>query len=326
MSRPKVAVYSPNGSISKHDSSHRAAWPKMVLDSHRITDYVLQPEDPLANYEEIWLYLGMEFTGSLNLFGGASDENAARLLRLLEARAFSYLAAANEAACPLLGSIAKARAKGKVGEKWADAPWGLLDDACMQAKVIGQGSHPNAVVGDSHALSLYDGQSVIYRHDHKTLHGALTDGLASFYPSYDHLFKRVTLCFGNIDLQHHLVRVGGGTAAIELAGEYIDQAAQLNHDVVEIMELLPVVEESRKIATPGYYRGKPWHGSWAERNELRTLFNRTLLEQAHEHEHLKIVSWPEYIFNHDGSFNQAYQERSRGVHLSWEHRRQSWPA
>lgn len=325
MSHPKVAVYSPNGSISKHDHSHRSAWPKMVLASHGITDFVLQPDDSLAYYDEVWLYLGMEWGGALNLFGGASDENAERLLKILEAKNLRYLCLKQgEDVCPLLGSIAVERTKGKVGPAWASASWGKLDEACMASLPVNQASHSNVIVGDSHALCLYDGQSIIYRHDHKTLHGALLSGLDSFYPSFDYLFKRITLCFGNIDLQHHLIRLGGNTTAIELAKEYVDQASKLQHEQIEIMELLPVFDETRKIATPGFYKRRPWTGTWAERNSLRILFNHQLRLEAAKHDNIKVIPWPEYIFNEDSSFNQAYMEKPRGVHLSWAHRRETW--
>lgn len=321
-----LAVYSPNGSISVKDSSHRAAWSKMMLDSHKIEDFVLQPEDSLANYDEVWLYLGMEFNGALNLFGGASSENAERLVKLLAAQKVSFLSTEpGTCEAPLLGTIAKERC-GKKGTslEWQEAPWDKLDQLCRQMDIISQPKQPNMVVGDSHALSLYDGQAIVNRWDHKTLHGALKEGLTQFFPSYDYLWQRVTLCFGNIDLQHHLARLGK-SATVSLAEKYVTQAAEIKADLVELAELLPVFPETRKLATTGYYKGKPWGGSYAERNELRTIFNAHLKSSAEGYPHLKVLRWPEYIYSSDGSFNVALMEKPRGPHLSWEHRRQTWP-
>jgi len=321
-----VAVYSPNGSISVKDYSHRAAWPKMVLDSHKVTDFVLQPEDSLANYEEVWLYLGMEFNGTLNLFGGASAENAERLTRLLDAKKVCLLVTDPYPKIPLLGNIAKERiGKKGVSQEWQDAPWDKLNQLCEKMDLIDQPRHPNLVVGDSHALSLYDGQSVIKRWDHKSLHGALKEGLEKFFPSYSYMWDRATLCFGNIDMQHHLVRLGK-SATVELAEKYVQHAALVKAGDVEIMELLPIFPETRKLATTGYYKGKPWGGTWVERHSLRLIFNDVLAERAKDHAHLKLARWPEYIFGQDGEFNVAYMERPKGPHLSWEHRRQTWPS
>jgi hypothetical protein len=327
-----VAVYSPNGSISVKDYSHRAAWPKMMLDSHKVTDFVLQPEDLLSNYEEVWLYLGMEFNGSLNLFGGANAENTERLIRLLEAKRVCFLSTepgTHEA--PRLGTIAKERlGKKGVSQEWQDAPWDRLDQLCQGMAIIHQRSkphtvpsNPHLVVGDSHALSLYDGYSTINRYDHKTLHGALKEGLEKFVLSNPYPWKKVTLCFGNIDMQHHLVRLGK-SATVELAEKYVVQASQIKAERVEIFELLPIFPETRKIATTGYYKGKAWGGTWAQRNELRQIFNDVLLDQAVPHDQLIIGRWPQYIYGQDGEFSGAYQERPKGVHLSWEHRRQTW--
>lgn len=320
---PKIAVYSPNGSISTRDSSHRAAWPKMVLDSRGEKDFVLQPEDSLANYEHVWLYLGMEWRDALNLFGGASAENAAKLIKLLEAKIIWFIPTEDGDKCPFLGTVAQTR-KGKISPEWANGPWEQIDELCQKAGLIEQGHKENCVVGDSHALSLYDGKSKIFRHDHKTLHGALKEGLNTLFPSYDYLWKHVTLNFGNIDIQHHL-----GSRPVEdidiLAKEYIVQASQIRANLVEIIVPLPIFEETRKIATPGYYKGKPWNGSWEQRNKIRERFIKSLHEFSEECTHVTVLGWPGYIYNTNGSFNVAYAEKPRGVHLSWEHRRQTWP-
>lgn len=327
MSQPRVAVYSPNGSISTKDHSHRAAWPKMVLDSRKVKDFVLQPVDSLANYDETWLYLGMEWSGALNLFGGASDENAARLMKILEAPNLYYLANNYPGeSCPLLGTIAKART-GRCSDGWKNTDWESLDLACEKAPIMGQGYKQNLVVGDSHALSLYDGESVIHRHDHRTLFGALQgEGLKKYLPDIDgYAWPRVTFCFGNIDMQHHLVRLGR-SATVELAESYVKSAAILPIKKIELMFLLPIFSETRKIAMTGWYKGRPWGGSWAERNELRQVFNLKLKEVAVTHDCIKILDWPQYIYGPDGEFSAAYQEAPKGVHLSWAHRRQTWPA
>lgn len=321
---PKIAVYSPNGSISTRDSSHRAAWPKMVLDSRGETDYVLQPEDSLANYEQTWLYLGMEWVGALNLFGGASDENSDKLVKIMEANHLWYLPTTPYLEnCPKLGTIAKQR-KVKPDTRWAKVDWDILDLVCGKAGIIEQGRKENCVVGDSHALSLYDGKSRIFRYDHKTLHGALKEGLTHLFPNYDLEWKRVTLNFGNIDIQHHLASRTVEDIDI-LAKEYIVQASKIIANTVEIVLPLPIFEETRKIATPGYYKGKPWNGTWEQRNKIKERFIESLFEFSEECTHIKLLGWPEYIFNKDESFNVAYAEKPRGVHLSWEHRRQTWP-
>ena len=321
----KIAVYSPNGAVPKPDYSHRSAWPKMVLDSLRVSNFELQPKGPLSDFDEVWLYLGMEFNGSLNLFGGASDDNADKLLKLLEAPKISYLKANNQFPnCPKLGTLAKERAAKSSSQRWLDLPFATLDNVCDIANVVEQGSHRNAVVGDSHALCLYDGNSNIYRHDHKTMHGAVEDGLSAFYPSYDYLFDKVTFCFGNIDLQHHLCNRLLSDVD-ELVDSYVYQVAAQPFNKMEIVELLPVFPEDRKLATTGYYKGKPWNGTWSERNTLRNYINQRLQDQIEKYKDLvSLVRWPSHIYAQDGSFSAEAMESPRGPHLAWSHRRQTW--
>ena len=79
---------SPNGALSERIGSHRAAWVRMralqeqAAGRGEIIMYNDPTQIPVKDFgpdDTILVYLGMEWGGGLNLFGGASDDNAIRL-------------------------------------------------------------------------------------------------------------------------------------------------------------------------------------------------------------------------------------------------------
>ena len=115
-------------------------------------------------------------------------------------------------------------------------------------------------------------------------------------------FKKVELYFGNIDIRHHLCRVEGNHIdnAIELASRYIQAAEKLPIDDVSIYELLPIEDESRKLPKSGYYKGKPFWGTWEQRNSARMAFYETLKTKA---KRVKVIKWTDYLLNRDGQLD-----------------------
>ena len=318
-----VAVYSPNGAIPNNDYSHRSAWVKMCLSELGEKEYVLQPKDDLGNYSKVYLYLGMEWTGQLNLFGGASAENAQKFFKLLQAKELVWLPMSTDPKCDL-GKICSARSS--EDPHWANADWDKLSKICLEAPVAVLPHRYSVVIGDSHALCLYKPHVLICRNDHKTLHGALKQGLQSFLPVQP--VSEVLFCFGNIDVQHHLVRLPE-RASVEVGRDYALQARELALDLgikVSLMRPLPMLPKDRKIATPGHYKGKPWHGTPEERF-TRAKLMETTMEQVTAEEYkadVSLISWPDRFTKDTIYLDEAVMERPRGVHVAWANRRETW--
>lgn len=175
------------------------------------------------------------------------------------------------------------------------------------------------VIGDSHAICMYrpgyNPNSIPF----KTLHGALKSGLESLIIPQNSL-RLVEFYFGNIDVRHHVCRLGDVKKIIEeLVVEYIRQVSAMKYDRKVIYELLPIENESRTIPKSGWYEGQPFWGSWAERNEARLYFN-DFCEKSCAGTQVDFVRWvPPTFYNASGEMDFAVMEKPKSVHLSRAH-------
>ena len=121
-------------------------------------------------------------------------------------------------------------------------------------------------------------------------------------------FKHIRFCFGNIDVRHHILRLGADWKAMfrkyKQIGDFLD--CEVSYAVP-----WPVEPESRKIPKTGWYKGQPFWGTWKERQQL-------VLDIRHfmEDEGMITECYPEYW--HVGDFTE-YMERPQSVHLSPEY-------
>lgn len=168
-----------------------------------------------------------------------------------------------------------------------------------------------AVIGDSHALSVWRPGYALDFTAGRTLHGFLKrktpQELNEFWP------RGVVLYFGNIDLRFHLMRQPMPfSATVDLFNRYVEFARQLND--VTLVNLLPVEHESRKIPGTGLYKKQPFFGTRAERMELWETANKIMNESG-----LKTITWPEDWVDEDGTKMLDILEQKQSVHLRPKH-------
>ena len=162
--------------------------------------------------------------------------------------------------------------------------------------------------GDSHALSAWMEGSKCSRNDGLTLHGALKRGFDTYIDEMNmQEFHRLRLYMGNIDLRHHLCRINSDLAgavrdAQDLAQRYVHEALRIKNkygfNYVEIVELLPVEHESRRLPKTGFYKGQPFWGSAEDRMLVRDRFNEELEKQQEKFGGFHIVKWPSEYQHH----------------------------
>jgi hypothetical protein len=155
----------------------------------------------------------------------------------------------------------------------------------------------------------------------KTLNGALNVGLNTFieeFTSIDNVAS-VEFYFGNIDVRHHLCRIEGNSIdnAKLLANRYVEAVEALPIRDAAIYELLPIENESRKLPKTGYYKSKPFHGSWIERNAVRHAFNDQC-ESLCKQSKIRFIRWTDYLLNAKFELDFAYMEKPHSIHLSRE--------
>jgi hypothetical protein len=173
-----------------------------------------------------------------------------------------------------------------------------------------------AVIGDSHALSVWKpGYSLDFTAG-RTLHGFLkrntSEAINEIYNTSHIPIKfidEVILYFGNIDLRFHLMRQDNPKqATIDLFTRYVEFAKQFKN--ATLVNLLPVEHESRKIPGTGLYKKQPFFGTRGERMEIREVANKIMNESG-----LKTIQWPEEWIDEDGTKMLDILEQKSSVHL-----------
>ena len=299
--------------VAKRIASHRGAqgvmYGDMIKQAHGQCDvnYGGEIEDH-NDYDTMWVYHGNDFSGGLNMFGGVygfpyvkNTVNFSQFKGKIKSIAIDF---------PPYHEWIKDKldkAKKDPQPEWADVDLDNLERMFNEAETV---VHPNPtnklVIGDSHSICMYRPGWTVNSVPFKTLNGALNDGLKTFIPEGN--FNEIELYFGNIDIRHHIVRLDIDVK--ELADRYIEQAKELN---AKIYELLPIENESRKLPQSGYYKGKPFWGTWQERNDARNAFNDYIDSKY------GIIRWTDKLLNAQGELDFACMEKPKSIHLSREH-------
>lgn len=310
----KIAIHSPNGTLTAKEGSHRTAWALMRADQisrdgHDV-DVIYTKDESKTNweqYDKIYCYLGMEWSGAINLFGGASDENREKFDRLIGFG--DKLEWLDERPVGLGDLIAK---------RWPNFPKDVLNARAASAPVHTQKDSSYIILGDSHSLNWYIPGASVLRHDGKTLFGALESGLSSFLK---HTPEKLCVCFGNIDIRHHLLRREDSVdAMLDLLIKLESQLLKFPGTEIEVVQPLPIENESRKLPQTGFYKGTPFYGTWKERTYLRTLFSIALNALCIKH-NWKYLEYPDYFTNSEGELDFEVMEKPGSVHISWAHGR-----
>ena len=326
----KIAIDQVVGTVSPRPTSHKGGW--AYLWANQLKHYfnqlgegdieikVLHNEESWDGYDLIYLDHGMEFNGeSLNLFGGAQDEPAQRLGRLLSVDPISLVSL--DRAMPDYGALGKGRLKA-CSDLWRNTDWDGITAACAKMDFMTQESMANHIgldhlaLGDSHTFSMYKPGMAVCRNDGQTMYGALKKGLKTFIDPFGPQIKKLTLYFGNIDIRHHLMRQENPEIALSnMLMEYEKQIKELNMDYVELISALPIENESRKLPKTGFYKGTPFAGTWGQRTELVGQFNDILADICARNgwDHYK---HPEVYKNKFGELDFEVMEKPQSVHLA----------
>lgn len=325
----KIGIDFITGRISPSEYSHKAAWCYMYANQLKyklgsgVCIEVLHGDTSWDDYDIIFIYNGMEFRGSLNIFGGATSEVSSRLRRLIE---YNGDIISMDIPMPDYGELGKGRLKA-CDDHWKETDWDAITEKCKTIKHL---RHPTLktsktlLVGDSHCFSMYEPGDVVIRRDAKTLYGALKQGLYNIIIENGvkdlSRFEKLTLCFGNIDVRHHLCRRADPYKSMDdMMEEYGKQISHLSKTygikTIELINLLPIENERRKLPKTGYYEGLPFCGEWRQRNEIQKLFNLKLKNLAYS-KNWDYYEHPRWFQNGVSELDFEFMERSRSVHLA----------
>jgi len=321
----KGLVASPLNTISKHMYSHRAAQGVIYADQLKRSgkDISINMSGDLYcsdfnKFDELYIYHGNDWSGSVNLFGGLEADGCGyNFANFSEFKGKVYSLVID---CPDYLSMLHERIKrtdpDKVHAVWKRVNWDNLKHVQETAETI----DPNTVkryqtisMGDSHAICMYRPEWMNVSVPFKTLHGALKLGLKHFIPEKQTKYKKLEFYFGNIDVRHHILRQPDPKQAVkDLVDEYFRQASEFDAEVT-IYELLPIENESRSIPKTGWHKGTPFFGTWQGRNDIRKLFRDECLKRSGK---VKFFMWTHSLINVNGELDFEYMEKPKSVHLS----------
>lgn len=303
-----VTTYSPK------EASHKSAWAYLLaaqLKSIGINAEVLDKSSDIHQYD-VWLVaLPMEFQGSYNLFGGATDEPAERMQRLLDFQGEVFCI---NREMPDVGAFAQSRMKA-CSDLWKALDVEGLTEKCKHIQTVNLTLKSNTfVLGDSHSVSVWHPGSNISRNDGKTLFGVMREGMGNYIPEGT---KHLITYFGNIDIRHHLCRQEKPVDATKkLVKDYFEHLKSLNIEKVSIVKLLPIEFEERRIPKTGFYKGTPFIGSQRERTQLMQIFNEQI-DNLKAIYNMNVIEWPSDWYSSDPKyFADTYMEKPGSVHLS----------
>ena len=306
-------ITNPVANIPINEKSHTLGWTK-VWASHLSADINHKCTSDVLNYDKVFVDFGANYSGSLNLFGGANQELFERLNLIMQCKNVASLDWPFELSQSLRKRInAKTTYEG-FNDEWFDK----LEEFEKNVDVIKQEkfAHSDGItLGDSHTIAFSRDSDVVLRNDGKTLFGALRYGLKNMFREMD-ISGDITLCFGSIDIRHHFLRDSNWSDNVtNLIAKYIKQGTELEKEYscnVSYCYPVPVEFEGRKIPKSGFYKGTPFYGSMQERRALTEKF----ITELNKHK-VNVVEPPSYWYTMDGkAYAEKYMEFGSSFHIA----------
>jgi len=311
-----IAIDDVVTTYSSKKASHKSAWAYLLanqLTSIGLDVKVLSKSGNIHEYD-VWLVaLPMEFQGSYNLFGGATDDPAERIKRFLDFKGEIFCL---NREMPDVGMFVQSRIKA-CSDLWASLDVESLTSRSKNTQTIDLSLKSNTfVLGDSHSVSVYHPGANISRNDGKTLFGVMKEGMESYIPEGT---KHLIVYFGNIDVRHHLCRQEKPVDSIKkLVINYFEHLKSLNIEKISVVKLLPIEFEERRIPKTGWHKGTAFVGSHRERTQLMEIFNEEVNNLSAIY-NMNVIEWPNNWYIEDPKyFADTYMEKPGSVHLSRE--------
>jgi hypothetical protein len=318
----KIAIDDVVTTYSSKLGSHKSSWAYLLknqLEYIGLEVDVLDKSSDLQGYDVWFVALPMEFQGSYNLFGGAGDEPAARIQRLLDFDGEIWVL---NREMPDVGAFVKSRIN-SCSEKWAALNAERITERCKSINTLSTSLDTGTfILGDSHSVSVYQRGADISRNDGKTLFGVLREGMQGYIPEGT---THLVTYFGNIDVRHHICRRENPIEVVtKLVQDYILHLQKLEIPNITIHTLLPIEFEGRRIPKTGWYKGNPFSGSREDRERVMLLFNERLRELGVA-AGFRVLDWPEHWYSTSPEkWAEMYMEKPGSVHLSREYYYWDW--
>lgn len=316
----------PISNIPQLKNSHVLGWASVWRDQLDATiDHRCSAD--IANASTVYIEHGVNFGGSLNLFGGATEEIFNRINRVAAHPNVVSL----DWDMPDWGEQLKKRINAPttfsgITEQWCDALSARLSKvkSLKQEELLSVSNKFDGIsVGDSHTPAYSRLTDIVLRENGKTLYGTLKRGIITEFRGLKP-FGTVTLSYGSIDIRHHIMRHEGFNLE-DMLKEYVKQGQAIESEYdcdVWYTIPVPVEHEGRRLPKTGYFKDTPFYGSREERLNLTYQWMEILNKLSGNKTVMPPLDW----YKMDGeTYANTYMENSSSVHISPEwYRRLDW--
>lgn len=318
----KIAISALVGKLSPKPSSHKSGWAFMLCNQLQNAGYknatvITDWTTDWSQFDVVLLEHGMEYKGTFNIFGGANDELFHQINRLFTKGPRMYSLHHD---MPSIADLIQKRLK--TGSDLFKTLESRIEDAIQICSNIPRVDHIEKTnklcFGDSHSFSQYSPGFMVNRNDGLTLFGTLKRGLSEYVYEWT---EELRIYLGNIDIRHHLMRQGNPKQALRnMIVSYEDALLKSNIKNIEVIQALPIENESRPLPKTGFYKGTPFAGTWSERTELVKLFNELVVDMCARN---GWQTWKhsEVYKNPVGELSFDVMEKPKSVHIAREYYR-----
>tara|TARA_B110000285_G_scaffold98530_1_gene112377 strand:- start:795 stop:1766 length:972 start_codon:yes stop_codon:yes gene_type:complete len=301
-------ITNPISNIPLNEKSHVRGWTTIwanQLDAainHRCTPEILKSNT-------VYIDHGVNFGGTLNLFGGATKEIFDRINLVMACKKIVSL----DWDMPDYGAMLKKRIGAKttysgITEQWCDSVSARI--ATIPGLKQEDLATNNVTVGDSHTIAFSAQGDKVYRNDGLTLHGALKRGLKTLLRNKP-IDGRITFCLGSIDIRHHMLR--HEIDLHKMITEYVRQGNECSDNDVFYTAPVPVEFEERRIPQSGFYKKTAFFGTLSERKDLTNKFIDILDSVSNG----KIISPPTNWYSMNPElYAKTYMEHGSSFHIA----------
>lgn len=308
-------IINPITNIPKHPKSHVHGWAKhwsQFTFPYGSIDHKFE----YGPYDEVYVDHGINFSGTLNLFGGATREVYNKMNMLIECNKIISL----DRKMPQYGEMLRKRIGAKttydrINDHWCD----MVTDKLKTATTLKQEDllRPSITIGDSHSIAYAAKGDAVFYNSGMTLYGALEKGLSSLLRG-NHP-DSINFCLGSVDIRHHILR--HGTDIDDLVSRYVDQGNAIADNLacnVTYSLPVPIEYEGRRVPKTGYYKQTPFFGPRGARVDVLMKFCDILYSRSNG----SVVSPPQNWYHMDGEkYARDIMELASSVHISPEHYR-----
>jgi hypothetical protein len=318
----RIGISALVGKLSDKPSSHKSGWAFMLCNQlwnagYKAAEVITTTEKDWSDYDVILIEHGMEYKGTFNIFGGANDDLYNQINRIFTTGIRMYSLHHD---MPNIGDLITSRLKtGSDLFKTLESRINEATKICTQIQRVDLIEKTNRLCfGDSHSFSQYTPGYMCDRNDGMTLFGTLKKGLKNFIDPGIHSLR---IYLGNIDIRHHLMRQEKPIEALtKMVLDYEQQLIGLNIEEIEVVQALPIENESRALPKTGFYKGTPFAGAWTERTLLVATFNK-LIEDMCARNGWPTWKHPEVYKNPLGELDFEVMEKPKSVHIAREYYR-----